>query len=616
MSSTTRYLAVMALAKMVAGAGETAAAGGTGGNSTAGGAATSAATAAKAAAAAAAANAQIWNQDFYNYIFIICASLVAALLIWRVVIESVKYVRQLTCLNNDTQAYFTQPSERWASFKKHILYAPVFRKRHNREIQLSSAINIGTLPTRFQLMFLIGYFATNVAFCVVSIQWSAAATTAAGQLRNRTGILAVVNMVPLFIMAGRNNPLINWLNLSFDTFNLLHRWFGRIVVLEAITHTIAWMFQAGSWAAIQKGITTDPMKMYGFIGTVTFVTISIQASSVARHAFYETFKYLHIALVILVIICIWYHLKLADLPQITLIYGVIALWVADRARRMLTLAYRNGGGSKALVEALPGNAVRVTVDMKRPWTFKAGQHAYVYMPSVGLWQSHPFSVAWSDEAENLDSEKLAMNRQDILAMQKTTMSFIIRERTGFTKKLFRKAEAAPDGKFTTTMFAEGPYGGMHQMTSYGTVMLFAGGVGITHQVPHVRHLVAGFANGTVATRKIILVWIIQSPEHLEWIRPWMTAILAMDKRRDCLRIMLFVSRPRSTKEIHSPSATVQMFPGRPNIETLIDLEIENQVGALGVTVCGSGALSDDVRRACRTRQNRSNLDFVEEAFSW
>lgn len=96
----------------------------------------------------------------------------------------------------------------------------------------------------------------------------------------------------------------------------------------------------------------------------------------------------------------------------------------------------------------------------------------------------------------------------------------------------------------------------------------------------------------------------------------MTSILAMDKRRDCLRIMLFVSRPRSTKEIHSPSATVQMFPGRPNIETLIDLEIENQVGALGVSVCGSGALSDDVRRACRMRQDKSNLDFVEEAFSW
>jgi ferredoxin-NADP reductase len=154
------------------------------------------------------------------------------------------------------------------------------------------------------------------------------------------------------------------------------------------------------------------------------------------------------------------------------------------------------------------------------------------------------------------------------------------------------------------------------MHSYGTVMMFAGGVGITNQVPHVRDLVAGYANGTVAVRRLVLVWTIRSPEHLEWIRPWMTSILAMDKRREVLRIMLFVTRPRSTKEIHSPSATVQMFPGRPNIEALMDIELDNQVGAMGVSVCGSGDLSDDVRRAVRSRQHKSNIDFVEEAFSW
>jgi predicted ferric reductase len=239
------------------------------------------------------------------------------------------------------------------------------------------------------------------------------------------------------------------------------------------------------------------------------------------------------------------------------------------------------------------------------------------MPAIGLWTSHPFSVAWSEEAESLSEKRgLASNQQDILASRKTKISFIIRARTGFTNTLFKKAGAAPDGRMHTSCFAEGPYGGLHAMHSYGTVMLFAGGIGISHHVPYVRDLVARFANGTIATRKVILVWVIQNPEHLEWIRPWMTEILTMEKRRDILRIMLFVSRPRSTKEIHSPSATVQMFPGRPNVETLLDREIENQIGAMGVSVCASGSLSDDVRRAVRTRQHASNIDFIEEAFSW
>lgn len=297
---------------------------------------------------------------------------------------------------------------------------------------------------------------------------------------------------------------------------------------------------------------------------------------------------------------------------------LIATWVVDRLIRVVLVGKINfgKGGTKTLIEALPGNAVRITVTMARPWAFSPGQHAYLYLPSISLWESHPFSVAWSEEAEDLKSDKLAMNRQDVLAMRKTSMSFIVRGRSGMTHKLYQKAASRPDGRLTTTCWVEGPYGGVHMMHSFGTVMLFAGGVGITHAVPHVRDLVTGYANNTIATRKVVLVWIIQSPEHLEWIRPWMTEILAMEKRREVLRIMLFVSRPRSTKEIHSPSSTVQMFPGRPNIDTLISMEAEQQVGAMGVTVCGPGALSDEVRQAVRNKQYGTSIDFIEEAFSW
>jgi hypothetical protein len=48
-------------------------------------------------------------------------------------------------------------------------------------------------------------------------------------------------MIPLFLLAGRNNPIIKLTGISFDTMNLIHRWFGRIVILEAIAHTVCWM---------------------------------------------------------------------------------------------------------------------------------------------------------------------------------------------------------------------------------------------------------------------------------------------------------------------------------------------------------------------------------------
>lgn len=281
--------------------------------------------------------------------------------------------------------------------------------------------------------------------------------------------------------------------------------------------------------------------------------------------------------------------------------------------------YRNFGtvGTEAVVEALPGDAIRVILRVARPWRFSPGQHLYITIPSIGLWTSHPFSVAWSEEENGLDSEKgPTLDHQDLLTNFGTTVSLVVRRRTGFTNKLFQKAKASPNGRIALKALVEGPYGSAQNLQSYGTVLLFAGGVGITHQVPFVRDLIAGFANGTVAARRVCLVWVIQSPEHLEWIRPWMTSILAMDKRRDVLRIQLFVTRPRSTKEIHSPSATVQMFPGKPNVDTLMQMECENQVGAMAVSVCGTGGLSDDVRSAVRKRQGIGNIDFFEETFSW
>lgn len=147
-------------------------------------------------------------------------------------------------------------------------------------------------------------------------------------------------------------------------------------------------------------------------------------------------------------------------------------------------------------------------------------------------------------------------------------------------------------------------------------MLFAAGVGITHQMPYVRHLVNGFAQGTSATRRVTLVWILQSPEHLDWIRPWMEPILAMDKRREVLKILLFITRPRSTKEIRSPSETVQMFPGKPNVDILIAKEQLVQQGAMAVSVCGTGSLSDDVRDSVRKRADKTNVDLVDYLFSW
>ncbi|OOF92021.1 hypothetical protein ASPCADRAFT_153320 [Aspergillus carbonarius ITEM 5010] len=587
----------------------------------------------------------------------VLACMIAVVFLWQTSFHLAAHLRRLTTFTDKRQYYHRVPNQRLAWVKKHLLYAPLLRNRHNREWQLSRAINMGTLPSRFHTLLLTTIVVMNVVLCTTTVPYGSQETTVAALIRNRTGYMATVNLFPLFVMAGRNNPLIPLLRVPFDTWNLLHRWLGRIVVLEGLAHVIAWgvpKVQEYGWSTA-LGTLKKPFMFNGLMCIVAMVIIFLQSPSPIRHAFYETFLYFHIALACVGVAFLWNHVYRYSCRYY--LYATVAFWALQWLARFLILIYRNYGFGRrttAYVEALPGDAVRITLQLARPWTFSPGQYCYLYIPKIGWLTSHPFSIAWGETGQTLlgsYNEKLApveagaeTNPPGLGSTKVTSLSLLVRRRTGFTDTLFKAAYAhgrlqlppdavgytdrssastlrsslteVPPAALHVTALVEGPYGNLHSLDSYGTVLLFAGGVGITHCMPFIRHLVQGYHEGTVAARRVTLVWIIQSPEHLDWIRPWMTTVLSMEGRREVLRIQLFVTRPRNPREIKSPSATVQMFPGRPDVDTLVTMEVEHQVGAMGVMVCGNGGLSDDVRRACRQRQGGNELDYIEESFTW
>lgn len=174
---------------------------------------------------------------FSYCILITLGAIVSSMILYRIIIRSVQHVRLLTCLNNDNQRYFKMPNPNIGWIKQHLLYAPLFRHRHQKQMRIGP-VETGILPTRFQSLLLVGIIAMNVVLWAYGIEWNGPLLTKLEHLGNRSGTLAVVNMIPLVIMAGRNNPLISWLDISYDTFNLMHRWFGRIVVSLAVSHGV------------------------------------------------------------------------------------------------------------------------------------------------------------------------------------------------------------------------------------------------------------------------------------------------------------------------------------------------------------------------------------------
>ncbi|TVY78380.1 Ferric reductase transmembrane component [Lachnellula suecica] len=560
----------------------------------------------------------------------VLAMLILAMRLLQRGIAHFRHVGAMT-LSGEAQVYWTKNRySAWWKFKKHVLYAPLGTKRHNREIRLSSALNYGTIPSRFHSILLAIYILANIAFLAALDYTRPNAYSVTAELRGRSGVLAIINMVALVIFAGRNNPLITILQISFDTYNLMHRWVGRVVVVEVIIHTAAWAavkHAATGWPGVWEMMGNDPFIGWGTVGMVSMSLILILSLSPIRHAFYETFLNVHIILAFLAILGTWIHCEVAHLPQLPIIKAVVVLWILDRVARLARLAYLNyshkgKGWTQATVEAMPGEASRVTMHLPKHLNVKPGSHANLRFAGVNPWDSHPFSIAWVEHKPVHKGSLPSVEKETALDKQlrepetTTDVSFVIHSQSGMTKKLYDKAALCKPRSFTTRAFFEGPYGGHHSLDSYGHVVLFAGSSGITHQIPFVKHLIQGFNDGSVATRKITLVWVIRDSEHLEWVREWMDLILMMPRRREILNVKLFVTRPKSTKDIVSPSSTVQMFPGRPKIGLILENEVQHQTGAMCVTVCGPGGLADNVREAVRSVQDVKVVDFIEESFTW
>lgn len=165
----------------------------------------------------------------------VVGGLVAILFLWRTVVRIRHRRRSKLALQVDDQSELSRTSSVNASLKKNVLYAPLFSKRHSREFRFLR-LHMGSLPLRLEVILLVIYLALNLVFVIVTVDWWEDFSRKMFQLKYAAGHLAVMNTPGLVLSAGRNNPLVPLLGLSFDTFNFMHRWVGRIIAANAVVH--------------------------------------------------------------------------------------------------------------------------------------------------------------------------------------------------------------------------------------------------------------------------------------------------------------------------------------------------------------------------------------------
>ncbi|RMZ74086.1 ferric-chelate reductase [Pyrenophora seminiperda CCB06] len=101
----------------------------------------------------------------------------------------------------------------------------------------------------------------------------------------------------------------------------------------------------------------------------------------------------------------------------------------------------------------------------------------------------------------------------------------IQPRAGFTNRLLTRSLV---GATQLRAFVEGPYGHGFDLRDFGTVALFASGIGIVGHLAHIQELVHDYRQSETKTRDLLLVWHVDNKYQLDLVWEFMNNILRRD----------------------------------------------------------------------------------------
>lgn len=154
----------------------------------------------------------------------------------------------------------------------------------------------------------------------------------------------------------------------------------------------------------------------------------------------------------------------------------------------------------------------------KPTRIYAGQHVwlrisikrYNYLPFT---ESHPFTIASWEKAKDGKARSITILVDPRNGFTRKLKLLVDDDTTNFTyfNKLLTtpKAEPKAESKEIKLAFFDGPYGQPIRAEEFGTVILYATGIGIGAQLAVVKHLLESRESGNAKTQRITLLWEVE-----------------------------------------------------------------------------------------------------------
>jgi predicted ferric reductase len=162
------------------------------------------------------------------------------------------------------------------------------------------------------------------------------------------------------------------------------------------------------------------------------------------------------------------------------------------------MLYQNFTRKQALVRASAAErngAVVLRLELPRPWKIQPGDIIYLRCLSISfrsLFESHPFSITWWEEDENVSG-------------QATIIFLLINPQHGFTSRLLHRSNQ----NRPLQMAIDGPFGKAVKTSDYGTIVLFATGIGIAALMPFIKATMDDHKAGRTSVRRMSLIWEVE-----------------------------------------------------------------------------------------------------------
>ncbi|TID15943.1 Vacuolar amino acid transporter 1 [Venturia nashicola] len=334
----------------------------------------------------------------------------------------------------------------------------------------------------------------------------------------RAGMLAVALLPWVTALAMKASVISLLTGIGHERLNVFHRWGAYLMLLLSIIHTIPFYVTPLSDAkglAAFKAFFQNSAGFYiygsGIAALVPLCFLCVHSLPMIRHKVYELFLLLHWPIAMVYVGMMFWHCH-NYLTSWSYLWATVVIWGTSWLARIFfwnfSMPWRVSFlvGDECALTILPENAVKITIPTQKRW--RPGQFVYIRMPGISIFENHPFTIA-SLCSDDFPSEYGEGYRDMLL---------VFRPFGGFTRKALNKA--IKKGPWDTyRAFIDGPYGGMRRrLESFDTVVLIAGGSGITAIASQLLDLIKRMRDGKAVTQKVEVIWALKRPETMEWFK--------------------------------------------------------------------------------------------------